>query len=91
METPWVLDMGELADAELTPPPPHSKAPQIDVKNFEGRVRKTSCSSFGMGMKVRAANLTVTIPQIQGQIFWGRPAPKPLALFTFCLLTAVNV
>ena len=52
VETPWLSNMAELAEAELAPPPPHSKAPQVDVRSFEGRLRKTSCSSFGMGMKV---------------------------------------
>ncbi len=55
VETPWLSDMAELAEAELAPPPPHSKAPQVDVRSFEGRLRKTSCSSFGMGMKVTLA------------------------------------
>ena len=53
METPWVSDMKELAEAELAPPPPHGKAAQIDVRSVEGRTRKTSCSSFGMGLKVQ--------------------------------------
>ena len=52
VETPWVSDMTELAEAELAPPPPHSKAAQMDVRGFEGRLRKTSCLGLSMGMKV---------------------------------------
>ena len=55
VETPWVSDMSELAEAELMPPPPHSKAAQMDVLSFESKLRKTSCSSFGMGLKVTFA------------------------------------
>ncbi len=53
METPWVSGMEDLAEAELAPPPSHGKAGQIDVRSIEGKVRKTSCSSFGMGLKVK--------------------------------------
>ena len=52
VETPWVSDMTELADAELVPPPPHSKAAQMDFRGFEGRLRKTSILGSSMGMKV---------------------------------------
>ena len=52
VETAWVSDMGELVEAELLPPAQRGKAAHRDVQTYEGRLRKTSCSSFGMGMKV---------------------------------------
>ena len=78
VESPWLSDMAELAEAELAPPPPHSKAPQVDVRGFEGKLRKTSCSSFGMGMKVTPSILLPVQP------------PNPVHhLFPFDMHTAI--
>ena len=55
LETTWVTNVEELAGSELAPPPQRGKAAHMDIKSYEGKLRKTSCSSFGMGMKVRPA------------------------------------
>ncbi len=53
VETPWLASEEELDIAQPLPPVPKDlQEHPLGAVNHKGKVRKTSCSSFGMGMKV---------------------------------------
>ncbi len=54
MESPWLGNAEELTALQLSPPVPKQlQEHTLDPSDYKGLLRKTTCSSFGMGMKVR--------------------------------------
>lgn len=54
LESPWLPGPEEVSKVTdlSAPPPPSQQDRPLNTADYKGRLRKTSCTSFGMGMRV---------------------------------------